>query len=68
MVKINEISEMENTEFLKFDKSGDILCRLCEKRLANITEYGCLRKCNECQGIKTTINTQFDDVARKGIR
>lgn len=68
MVKINEISEFENNEFLKFNKNGDILCKMCEKRLAKVSSYGCLRKCDECQNIKVTVNTQFDDIARKGIR
>ena len=47
-MKLNEINESERDR-AKLDKDGNVLCLHCEKNLAKISEYGMLRKCDECE-------------------
>jgi hypothetical protein len=68
MATINDLSDFESHTGLKFDDKGNILCRKCQKRQANITKWGMLRNCEECPDEKFTISTSFDDVARHGVR
>ena len=48
MAKLKDLNESERSR-AKVDKDGNVLCLHCEKNLANVSEYGMLRKCDECE-------------------
>lgn len=47
MPKLSDLNESERDR-VKVDKNGIIICPWCEKNPAKISEYGMLRKCDEC--------------------
>lgn len=48
MPKIKDLNESEKDRAI-IDKNGIVLCLHCEKNPAKISEYGMLRKCDECE-------------------
>lgn len=49
--KIEDLNESEKHR-AKLDKDGNVLCIECEKNLAKISEYGMIRRCDECANKK----------------
>ena len=60
MPKISDINESERSR-AKVDKNGNVLCLHCEKNLANISEYGMLRKCETCEKEKYNVMVSIDE-------
>ena len=50
-MKISDLNPLERKR-VKVDKKGTVLCLWCEKNPAKVSEYGILRRCNECEKIK----------------
>jgi len=55
MSKINDLNESEIKNAI-LDSEGNILCPVCEKRQAIITDYGMIRNCQNCKDIKEEYN------------
>lgn len=55
MSKINDLNESEIKNAV-LNNEGDILCPVCEKRLAIVTDYGMIRNCKECGENKQDYN------------
>lgn len=51
-MKITEINEWEKDKAI-IDQDLNVLCPVCKKNLAQVSEYGMIRKCDECKDIKT---------------
>ena len=51
MPKISDLNESERSR-AKVNSKGEVLCLWCEKNPAKVSEYGMLRRCNECEKIK----------------
>lgn len=47
MPKLTDLNEDERTR-CKVNSKGEVLCIYCNKNPAKISEYGMLRKCDEC--------------------
>lgn len=50
-MKITEINEWEKDKAI-LDQDKNVLCPVCKKNLAQVSEYGMIRKCDECKDIK----------------
>lgn len=50
-MKITEINEWEKDKAI-LDQDLNVLCPVCKKNLAQVSEYGMIRKCDECKDIK----------------
>lgn len=48
MPKIEDLNESERSRAV-VNKDGEVLCLHCNKNKAKISEYGMLRKCDECE-------------------
>lgn len=60
MAKLSDLSEQEISEAIT-DKDSNVLCPICKKRLANVTEYGMVRTCNKCERPKCNIMVSIDE-------
>lgn len=52
MLKLSDLNESERQR-AKVDKNGEVLCLWCEKNPAKVSEYGMIRKCDECEKKET---------------
>lgn len=50
-MKITEVNEWDKNNAV-LDPEGNVLCPVCKKNLAQVSEYGMIRKCNECKDVK----------------
>lgn len=50
-MKLNDLNEWEKPDAI-LDKDDNVLCPVCKKNPAIITEYGMIRKCETCKNIK----------------
>lgn len=66
MPKLKDINESERDAVV--DKKGNILCPLCQKRQAIITDYGMIRKCKSCQSIKSDYHVMVSIQEPNGMR
>lgn len=48
MAKLNDLNESERKR-VTLDNDGNVLCIYCLKNLAKVSDYGMLRKCDECE-------------------
>ena len=55
MPKLKDLHESE-LENAIVDKKGNVLCPVCKKRQAIITDYGMIRNCQNCKDIKEEYN------------
>lgn len=60
MPKIEDINESERDR-VKVDKDGIVLCLWCEKNPAKVSEYGMLRKCDECSKLNFGPTVRIDE-------
>lgn len=60
MAKLSDLSEQEISEAIT-DKDSNVLCPVCKKRLAIVTEYGMVRTCNKCERPKCNIMVSIDE-------
>lgn len=67
MSKINDLNESEIKNAI-LDSEGNILCPVCEKRQAIITDYGMIRKCQSCASIKPDYNVMVRIQEPNGMR
>lgn len=59
-MKQNDLNEFEKKDAV-LDKQGNVLCPVCKKRLAIVTEYGMVRTCNKCERPKCNIMVSIDE-------
>lgn len=60
MPKIEDLNESERDR-AKVNSKGIVLCLHCEKNPAKISEYGMLRKCDECSKEKYNVMVMIDE-------
>lgn len=60
MPKLSDLNESERSR-AKVDKNGTVLCLQCEKNPAKVSEYGMLRKCDECSKEKYHVMVSIDE-------
>lgn len=51
-MKITEVNDWDKNNAI-LDSQNNVLCPICKKRLARVSEYGMIRKCNICKDVKT---------------
>jgi len=59
-MKLKDLNESELLDAV-IDKKGNVLCPICKKRLAIITEYGMIRTCQNCKREKINIMVSIDE-------
>jgi uncharacterized protein YuzB (UPF0349 family) len=59
-MKLSDLNESERLR-AKVDKNGTVLCIWCEKNPAKVSEYGMLRKCDECSKEKYNVMISIDE-------
>ena len=47
-MKLSDLDKSERSR-AKVNSKGEVLCLMCEKNPARVSEYGMLRKCIECE-------------------
>lgn len=60
MPKLKDINEWEKEDAI-LDSKGIILCPVCKKNQANITEYGMIRTCDNCKREKYNVMVSIDE-------
>lgn len=55
MPKISDLHPSE-IESAILDSKGNVMCPVCKKRQAIITDYGMIRNCQNCKDIKEEYN------------
>lgn len=60
-MKLKDLSEWDKNNAV-LDYKGNVLCPVCRNNLAQVSEYGMIRKCKECKDFKTkTFSYSFTD-------
>lgn len=59
-MKLKDLSEQEINDAV-LDKKGNVLCPICQKNLAIVTEYGMVRTCPKCERPKCNIMVSIDE-------
>jgi uncharacterized CHY-type Zn-finger protein len=60
MPKIEDLNESERSR-AKVNKNGIVLCLMCGKNPAKISEYGMLRRCSHCEKLKFGPTISIDE-------
>jgi uncharacterized CHY-type Zn-finger protein len=60
MPKLKDINEAERDR-AKVNSKGIVLCIHCEKYPSKISEYGMLRRCTHCEGMKFGPTVSIDE-------
>ena len=59
-MKIEDIDKWERKEAI-LDKDNNVLCPVCKKNQANITEYGMIRTCDNCKREEYNVIVSIDE-------
>lgn len=59
-MKLSDLNDQEIIEAVLDDKEN-VLCPICKKRLAIVTEYGMIRTCTKCERPKCNIMVSIDE-------
>lgn len=59
-MKLSDLNESERSR-AKVDKNGNVLCLMCGKNPAKVSEYGMLRKCPSCEKEKYNVMVSIDE-------
>lgn len=57
---MDDLNEFERKDAV-LDSKNRVLCPVCKKRLAIVTEYGMVRTCNKCERPKCNIMVSIDE-------
>lgn len=60
-MKLKDLSTWEKDAIL--DKEGNVLCPVCQKELAIVTEYGMIRNCGGCKNKPSDFNLMVSFVS-----
>lgn len=50
-MKFTEVNEWDKNNAV-LDPQNNVLCPVCKKNLAQVSEYGMIRKCKSCKDVK----------------
>lgn len=67
MPTIKDLNESE-IESAIVDKKGNVICPMCKKKQAIVTDYGMIRKCQSCASIKPDYNVMVRIQEPGGMR